>query len=89
MRWVPIVCPIGIGCGGPTPVAPESETQGASRVFAVAQELDRNQKMKQAIAAYQQIVRIYPNTTEAKKAADRILQAQREASQKVAGRNRR
>jgi hypothetical protein len=89
IRWLPIVCLIGIGCGRSTPVEPESETQGASRVFAVARELDQNRKMKQAIAAYQQVVRNYPNTPEARKAADRINQAQREASQKVAGRNRR
>jgi hypothetical protein len=78
-----------IGCGGPAPVAPETDSQGAARVFALAQDLEKGQKTKQAMAAYNQIIRHFPDTPEAKKAVQRISEAQRGAIQTVRARKSR
>ena len=84
MRALPIVLLFLIGCGGPSPVAPKPEAQDAARVLAVAQDLERGRKTKQAIAAYQQVVLHFPDTPEAKKAQEQITEAQRAATRKVA-----
>jgi outer membrane protein assembly factor BamD (BamD/ComL family) len=89
MRSLPFVCLFCIGCGGSPPVATESEAQGASRVFALAQDLENSQKTKKAMDAYRQVVRYFPNTPEARKAAQRISKAQRDAMQKASARNGR
>jgi hypothetical protein len=89
MRFLPVVSLFLIGCGGPTPVAPEAEGQGAARVFALAQDLEGGRKTKQAIAAYRQVVDHFPNTPEARKAAERISEAQRAAIRQAAARNRK
>jgi hypothetical protein len=88
MRWFPIVFLSFIGCGGPAPVAPKAEGQGAPRVFALASELEGGQKTKQAMAAYRQVVLHFPNTPEARQAAQRISDAQRAAIRKVSARRR-
>jgi cytochrome c-type biogenesis protein CcmH/NrfG len=54
----------------------------------VAQQLEKEQKTKQAIAAYQQVVRLFPNTPEATNALQRIFQAQRDAVQRASNRPR-
>ena len=86
MRWLPIVFLLFIGCGGPAPVAPKTEGQGAPRVFALASELESGQKTKQAMAAYRQIILHFPDTPEARKAVRRISEAQQAAIRKVAAR---
>jgi hypothetical protein len=79
MRSLAVVCLFFIGCGGPAPVATQTDGQGASRVLAVAQDLEKAQKTKQAMAAYRQVIVHFPNTPEARKAAERIDEAQRAA----------
>jgi hypothetical protein len=89
MRSLPIVCLLFIGCGRPDPVAPETDAQGATRVFALARNLETVQKTKQAMDAYQEIIFHFPNTPEARLASQRISQAQRAAIRKVATRRSR
>jgi outer membrane protein assembly factor BamD (BamD/ComL family) len=89
IKWLPIACVVCLGCGGGSTTAPETEAQGASRVFALAQDLEKNQKTKQAMDAYHQVVRYFPNTPEARKAAQRISKAQGDAIQKVSARKRK
>ena len=81
----------GNGCGGPGPAAPEAanpaETpeQTAARLFTLARNLETEKKSKQAFAAYNAISRHYPETIHGKKAAQRIVEAQKAAMRKVAG----
>jgi hypothetical protein len=86
MRSLSMVVLLLVGCGGPAPVAPQAEGQGAARVFALAQDLDGARKTKQAMAAYRQVVLHFPDTPEARKAAQRITEAQRAAIRKVGAR---
>ncbi len=81
--WLALVCLLGIGCNRPAPAEPETVDQAASRVFAVAEKLEKSQKTKQAISAYQQVMSHFPQTPEGKLAAERISQAQREALRKA------
>jgi hypothetical protein len=89
MRWFPMAGLFLIGCGGPAPVAPETAAQGATRVFALAQELETGQKTKQAMAAYRQVVLHFPDSPEARRAAQRISEAQRAAIRKAGARQAR
>jgi hypothetical protein len=87
--WLPLGLIACLGCGGSPPALPETEAQGAARVFAVAKDLEETQKTKQAIAAYHQIMRYYPNTLEARKSADRITKLQRDATRQATARKRK
>ncbi len=65
------------GCGRAEPalqVAGETPEEAAARVFAKAQSLEKEQKTKEAFAAYHQIVRQFPATPHGKQAAARIQQ---------------
>ncbi len=54
----------------------------AARVLILAQDLENTHQTKNAIAAYHQIIRYYPGTPEASRAADRIRQMQTAALKK-------
>jgi hypothetical protein len=58
----------------------ESPAQAATRVFAVAEGLEKEHKSKQAFSAYHQVARHFPDTPEGKKAVERIHRAQRQAA---------
>ena len=68
-----------LGCGGTPPAPPETEAQGAARVLAVARGLEEGRETRRAMAAYQQVIRSFPNTPEAGQAAERIARAQKDA----------
>ena len=91
LRAVALAClgAIVLGCGGSKPVteAPaESPAQAAARVFAAAEELERQDKTRQAFAAYHQILQKYPDTPEGKKAAERIRRARQQSKTKLKAR---
>jgi outer membrane protein assembly factor BamD (BamD/ComL family) len=89
LGWLMIGLVAVVGCGGPRPAAPETEAQGASRVFALAQDLENSKEAKRAMEAYQQIVRHFPETPEARKATERIFTAQKKAMQNASTRKRK
>jgi predicted TPR repeat methyltransferase len=88
MRLITIGCVLGlsIGCGGSTAPPPESPAQSASRIFSVGQELEKANQKKRAINAYQQLVRLFPESAEAKAASLRISEIQRESIRNAASR---
>lgn len=65
------LCLFAAGCGASDRAARESAGQSAARVFGLAQGLEKAQKTRKAIAAYEQVVRHFPGTPEAAKAAER------------------
>ncbi len=80
-----VVLRIVSGCGGrdSEPVRPgETSQAAAARIFARAQSLERENKSKQAFAAYRQSVSHFPETPEAKQAAERIRREQKAAPRK-------
>ena len=89
IRFLPIVLLLACGCGRSNPVAPEVKPEDAGRVLALALDLEAAQKTKQAMAAYRQVVQYFPGTPEAKKAAERITQVQRAATQKRPARGKK
>ncbi len=50
--WLTLGLIACLGCGGRPPAEPETEAQGAARVFAAAQNLENDRKKKQPLAAY-------------------------------------
>lgn len=83
MRMFPVTClALALGCGepGPTPVeAPlsaEKQEAEASRVFGLAQQLEKDRKPQDAIASYRHITRNFPNTPHGKKATERLKKIQ-------------
>jgi hypothetical protein len=77
---LPFVLSLGIGCGrSAPPLTQEGQAKEASRVFALAQDLENGKKTKQAMNAYRQVVQHFPGTPEASKAAKRIAEVQKAA----------
>lgn len=72
-----------LGCGeaasGPRAHQPPVKEQAveAARVFAIAENLERQGKAREATAAYRHILREFPRTDHGKKAAARIRLVQR------------
>jgi TolA-binding protein len=77
-----IVAVAGFGCHRPDPTPAESPDRVAARTFELAQNLEKEHKTKEAFAAYRQISQQFPSSPYAKKAADRIGQAQKDALRK-------
>jgi outer membrane protein assembly factor BamD (BamD/ComL family) len=67
-------------------VAAETREEAAARVFAKAESLAKEQKTKEAFAAYRQIALQFPHTPHGKQAATRLQQVQRDAARKAVGR---
>ena len=79
-----IAVSLSSGCGAdPSPQTPdETPEQAATRVFAIAQKLEREDKNKDAFEAYRQVAEHFPGTPEGKKASARIRLAQKGTSKK-------
>lgn len=75
---------VSTGCGGniSSHNAAETPAEEATRVFAIAEKLERENKSKEAFNAYRQVTDHFPGTPEAKKASERINKAQRSAGRK-------
>jgi hypothetical protein len=67
------------GCGKSSQKTAEASP---ATVLGLAQDLEKDHKIKNAIAAYHQIMRYYPGTPEAASAAERIKQLQSAALRK-------
>jgi TolA-binding protein len=76
MFLISMLSGVSSGCGQAGPPSPKADGASPASVLAVAQDLEKGQKIKNAIAAYHQIVRYYPGTPEAARAAERIHQLQ-------------
>jgi hypothetical protein len=84
-----ILLTLTAGCGRPAATAPAPPPGGAARVLEIAQGLEKARGIKKAVAAYEQIVRHYPGTPEAVKAAARVSQIQAEMLKRSQARQRR
>jgi TolA-binding protein len=68
------------GCGKTATAPPvETDAEKASRVFAMAEDFEKARKIKQAVAAYEQVVRYFPDSPESKTAVQRLHKIQRDA----------
>jgi hypothetical protein len=66
------------GCGRSDQAPRQPLPADAARVLALAQDLEKEGKTKQAFAAYRQVVDHFPDTSQGRAAARRISQAQQQ-----------
>jgi hypothetical protein len=78
-----ILSGVSSGCGKAGQASLETPGASPARVLGLARDLEKGRKIKDAIAAYHQIVRHYPGTPEAAKAAGQIKQIQSAALRKA------